>query len=92
MISQPKILIIDDEPLMRISIADALLAEGYEVKGLESGQEGVDFINRDNYDVIITDLKLPEVDGMEILKTSLRCSSKSKVIMITAYGSVNTAI
>lgn len=92
MISQPKILIIDDEPLMRISIADALLAEGYEVKGLESGQEGVDFINRDNYDVIITDLKLPEVDGMEILKTSLRCSSKSKVIMITAYGSVDTAV
>lgn len=92
MINQPKILVIDDEPLMRISITDALIAEGYDVKGLESGRAGMDFIGKADYDVIITDLKLPEVDGMEILKTALKCSPKSKVIMITAYGSVDTAV
>jgi len=92
MIQHPKILIIDDEPLMRISITDALTAEGYEAMGLESGREGMNFINKESYDAIITDLKLPEVDGMEILRTALRCSPKNKVIMITAYGSVDTAV
>ena len=92
MINQPKILIIDDEPLMRISITDALIAEGYDVKGSESGRGGMGFISKGNYDVIITDLNLPEVDGMEILKTALKRSPKSKVIMITAYGSVDTAV
>ncbi|MBI5327711.1 MAG: sigma-54-dependent Fis family transcriptional regulator [Deltaproteobacteria bacterium] len=92
MIDQPKILIIDDEPLMRISITDAMIAEGYEAKGVESGREGIDCISKGKYDVIITDLKLPEVDGMEIVKASLKYSPKSKVIMITAYGSVDTAV
>lgn len=92
MITQPKILIIDDEPLMRISITDALIAEGYDVKEVESGRQGMNFISKDNYNVIITDLKLPEVDGMEILKTALKRSPKSKVIMMTAYGSVDTAV
>ncbi|HAG50039.1 MAG TPA: Fis family transcriptional regulator, partial [Deltaproteobacteria bacterium] len=92
MIYQPRILIIDDEPLMRISITDALVAEGYQVLGVESGREGIDFISKDNYDIIITDLKLPEVDGIEILKTALKQSPKAKVIMITAYGSVDTAV
>ncbi|MBI3752820.1 MAG: sigma-54-dependent Fis family transcriptional regulator [Deltaproteobacteria bacterium] len=92
MINQPKILVIDDEPLMRISVADALIAEGYEVKGVESGREGMDLICKNAYDVIMTDLKLPEVDGLEILKTALKCFPKSKVIMITAYGSVDTAV
>src|SRR3989338_9086453 len=92
MISQPKILIVDDEPLMRISIADALIAEGYDVKGVESGREGIYLTSKNSYDIIITDLKLPEVDGIEILKTSLKYSPKTKVIMITAYGSVDTAV
>jgi len=91
-IDKPKILIVDDEPLMRIAIIDALLAEGYEVKGVGSGKEGKRLILEDVYDVLITDLRLPEVDGLEILKTVMEHSPKTKVIMITAYGSVNTAV
>ena len=92
MIDKPKILIVDDEPLMRIAIIDALLAEGYEVKGVGSGKEGKNLILDGGYDVLITDLRLPEVDGLEILKTVMEHSPKTKVIMITAYGSVNTAV
>ena len=92
MIDKPKILIIDDEPLMRIAIIDALLAEGYEVTGVGSGKEGNNLIPEGNYDVLITDLRLPEMDGLEILKTTMRTSPKTKVVMITAYGSVNTAV
>lgn len=92
MINHPRILVIDDEPLMRISIVDALVAEGYEVKGVESGRGGLTLLTSEEYDVIITDLKLPEVDGIEILKAAIRYSPKAKVIMITAYGSVDTAV
>lgn len=91
-IGKPKILIVDDEPLMRIAIIDALLAEGYEVKGVGSGKEGKSLILNNGYDVLITDLRLPEIDGLEILKTVMEHSPKTKVIMITAYGSVNTAV
>ena len=92
MIDKPRILIIDDEPLMRIAIRDALLAEGYEVKVVVSGKEGKSLIPGGGYDALITDLRLPEVDGIEILKTAMGYSPKTKVIMITAYGSVNTAV
>ncbi|MBI3398900.1 MAG: sigma-54-dependent Fis family transcriptional regulator [Deltaproteobacteria bacterium] len=92
MINQPKILVIDDEPLMRISITDALIAEGYDVKGVETGRDGIDLVSKNSYDVIITDLRLPEVDGIEILKASFKFSTKAKVVMITAYGSVDTAV
>lgn len=92
MIDKPKILIIDDEPLMRIAIIDALISEGYEVIGVGSGNEGKNLIVKNRYDVLITDLRLPEVDGIEILKTAKEHSPRTKVIMITAYGSVNTAV
>ena len=92
MTNNPKILVIDDEPLVRIAIIDALLAEGYGAKGAESGREGINLIPDGGYDVVITDLRLPEVDGIEILKATIKHSPKTKVVMITAYGSVNTAV
>lgn len=92
MLDKPRILIIDDEPLMRIAIRDALLAEGYEVTVVGSGKEGKRLIPEGGYDALITDLRLPEVDGIEILKTAMELSPKTKVIMITAYGSVNSAV
>lgn len=88
----PGILIIDDEPLMRISITDALRMEGYNVYSVASGIEGLKAIKENTYDVIITDLKLPEVDGLEILKECRQISPLTKVLMITAYGSVETAV
>lgn len=88
----PNILIIDDEPLMRISITDALREEGYNIHSAASGSEGLVAIRGNAYDVIITDLRLPEVDGMQILKTCKQVTPKSKILMITAYGSVETAV
>ena len=88
----PEVLIIDDEPLMRISISDALKAEGYNVACAATGSEGLKAIKDTSYDVVITDLRLPEVDGVQILKTCRQISPKTKVLMITAYGSVDTAV
>lgn len=88
----PNILIIDDEPLMRISISDALRIEGYNIHSVASGNEGLKAIMENPYDVVITDLKLPGVDGLHILKACKQYSERTKIVMITAYGSVDTAV
>src|SRR3990172_7156783 len=88
----PEVLIIDDEPLMRISLSDALKAEGYNVASAATGSEGLKEIKETSYDVVITDLRLPEVDGVQILNTCRQISPHTKVLMITAYGSVDTAV
>lgn len=86
------ILIIDDEPLMRISISDALKIEGYNIVSLSSGREGLKTIKENSFDIVITDLKLPEIDGLQILKACRQFSPATKVLLITAYGSVESAV
>jgi len=90
--SQPRILIIDDEPLMRISIADALKAEGYLAKVAATGPEGVDLIKKEQFDIIISDLRLPGMDGLQVLQACQEISPRTGVIVITAHGSVETAV
>ena len=89
---KPHILIIDDEPLMRISIADALKAEGHQVKVAATGPEGVDFIKKEQFDIIISDLRLPGLDGLQVLQTCREVSPRTGVVVITAHGSVETAV
>ena len=87
-----RILIIDDEPLMRISISDALKEEGYLVSETGSGKEGTETIRGASSDIVITDLRLPDTDGIEVLKACKRYSPETFVILITAFGSVDTAV
>ncbi|HEX3204248.1 MAG TPA: response regulator, partial [Nitrospiraceae bacterium] len=63
----PTVLIIDDEPLMRLSMTDALKAVGYEVRAAGTGQEGLHLLNQHVYDIVVTDLRLPGSDGLELL-------------------------
>lgn len=88
----PRILIIDDEPLMRMSISDALKADGYFVKETGLGKDGISQFRDSAYDVLITDLRLPDMDGIEVLKACKRYSPDTLVILITAFGSVDTAV
>ena len=88
----PNILIIDDEPLIRLSISDALRIEGYNIQSVESGGEGLEAVKNNVYDVVITDLKLPGVDGLHILKGCKQYSPRTKILMITAYATVETAV
>lgn len=88
----PRVLIIDDEPLMRLSISDALKDVGYDVHTASTGQEGLDLINKSVYDIVISDLRLPGVDGLELLQVCKQRSPRTEVIMITAHGSVETAV
>lgn len=88
----PKVLIIDDEPLMRMSIADAMKEEGFGVKEAGLGKEGISLLREASYDILITDLRLPDMDGIEVLKACKRYSPETLVILITAFGTVDTAV
>jgi len=88
----PSLLIVDDEPLMRLSMMDALKAVGYEVRSAASGQEGMDLLRKDPFDVVVTDLRLPGASGLELLQVCKQHAPRTEVIVITAHGSVETAV
>lgn len=86
-----KILVADDEKLVRWSIAQALIKEGYEVVVAASGKETVELASQNDFDLIITDLKMADVEGLEVLKGIRQVKADSKVIVITAYATDNLA-
>jgi DNA-binding NtrC family response regulator len=87
-----KLLIIEDEKITRKSLADILETEGYEVYSAEDGEEGLDVFRSKSPDIVITDLRLPKLNGIEVLSTVMSVNPSCKVILITAYASVDTAI
>ncbi|MCA9498550.1 MAG: sigma-54-dependent Fis family transcriptional regulator [Nitrospira sp.] len=86
------VLIIDDEPLMRVSMVDALKAIGYVVQEASSGLEGLERLRTSRFNLVITDLRLPGVDGLHIVKQCREQCPGTEVIVITAHGSVDTAV
>lgn len=87
-----KVLIVDDEPLMRLSMLDALEGIGCEVMAAATGTEGLTILGTRQFDIVITDLRLPGADGLTILKACKERSPTTEVILITAHGSVDTAV
>src|SRR5689334_23693798 len=84
------VLLVDDEPLMRLSMVDALEAVGYDVYAAASGTEGIEMLWKHKFDLVITDLRLPGADGLTVLKSAKDKSPETDVIVITAHGSVET--
>ncbi|MCG3777949.1 MAG: Transcriptional regulatory protein ZraR [Nitrospira sp.] len=87
-----RILLVDDEPLMRLSMVDALETVGHEVAAAASGTEGLDAVRRQPFDLVITDLRLPGADGLTVLTATKEQSPHTEVVVITAHGSVETAV
>jgi DNA-binding NtrC family response regulator len=87
-----KILLIEDEKITRISLAETLEEEGFRVEVAATGAEGMEKIKAGRFDVVITDLRLPESSGIEILRLIRETSPQTFVIVITAYATVETAI
>jgi DNA-binding NtrC family response regulator len=87
-----KILVIDDEAIVRISCERALGQEGYEVTSAASGREGIDLLEKDTFGLVLLDLKMPDIDGVEVLNTINRKWPDTKVIMITGYSTVEIAV
>ncbi len=86
-----KILIADDDELNRENISQ-LLKEEYEIKSVCDGRDGIEAFLEDKFDLVITDLRMPNVDGLEFLKFIKEANRDNIVIMITGYGTINTAV
>lgn len=86
------VLIVDDEDIMRESLTAWLQEEGFQVEAMATGAEAVEALRQKVYDAVLLDLRLPDMDGIEILKLSKKYQPNTPVLIITAYGSVDTAI
>ena len=87
-----KILIIDDEAPIRASLREILEYEGYQVQEAENGLEGVRLAAKFSYDVVFCDIKMPEMDGMEVLDAFSEKQIKTCVVMISGHATVPTAV
>lgn len=88
----PKILIIDDEKVIRRSIREILEFEKYQVDEAEDGQQGLDMSLKGNYDVILSDIKMPKLDGLELLNKLSDTECDSALIMMSGHGNIETAV
>lgn len=86
------ILVIDDEPIILDSCRRILRQEGFDVNGAFNGREGLKKIEEDKYDAVLVDWKLPEIDGMEVLRIIKKNHPEVIVVMITGYPSVESAV
>lgn len=87
-----KILIADDNELNKETLREILTEEGYDVKAVNDGREGIEAFLEEKYDLVITDLRMPNVDGLEFLKYIKDANRDNIVIMITGHGTVNAAV
>jgi len=87
-----RILIVDDEENLTLGYSKCLSKVGYEVKTASSGEEALDLIREEIFDLIFLDIRLPRMDGMQVLKEALEIDPDLIVVMITAHGSVESAV
>ncbi|MFP4034077.1 MAG: sigma-54-dependent transcriptional regulator [Desulfovermiculus sp.] len=87
-----KILLVEDEEICRRNLKRILTKEGYDVEETASGVTALKILNKQEFDLVLTDLKMKTVDGMEVLKTVKELSPQTEVIMITGYATVDSAV
>ena len=87
-----KVLVVDDEQLVRESLRDWLTESGYEVFTAENGSQALELIEKERLGIVLADLVMPGMDGIELMKRAKETHPNVAVIIITAYGSITTAI
>ncbi|CAA9234185.1 MAG: sigma-54 dependent transcriptional regulator/response regulator [uncultured Adhaeribacter sp.] len=88
----PKILIIDDERSIRSTLKEILEYENYTVDEAPDGEVGLDYLAKSKYDVVLCDIKMPKMDGLEVLQRAGEISPDVPFIMISAHGTIDTAV
>jgi len=87
-----RILVVDDEENARIALTKLLANEGFDVDCVANGFEALNYLRQQEVDLIITDINMPEMNGITFLKELNKSFPKSNVIMVTAYGGVESYI
>ncbi|MAZ37019.1 sigma-54 dependent transcriptional regulator [Salibacteraceae bacterium] len=86
------ILVIDDEKSIRNSLRDVLEYEGHSIAEAENGMEGLSSIRSDDFDLVLCDIKMPKMDGSELLEMALESKPELNIIMISGHGDIETAV
>jgi len=90
--NQPKILVVDDEEITRLSLAEILSLEGYQVASARNGEEALRKLEKETFDLVLADLVMKQVDGLQVMEAVKKLSPETVVIMLTAYGTLESAI
>ncbi|OPZ61133.1 MAG: Nitrogen assimilation regulatory protein [Deltaproteobacteria bacterium ADurb.Bin510] len=90
--SAQRILVVDDEEIVRYSLVNILSARGYEVEGVASAEEALNRLYVKDYNLVLTDLLMEGMDGLELLENIKVITPRTMVIVITGYGSIKTAV
>jgi two-component system response regulator PilR (NtrC family) len=89
---EPRLLIVDDEPSMREVLGITLRQEGYRITCADGGDSAIEALQRDPFDVIITDLRMRKTDGLAVLRAAKQHSKDTVVVVMTAFASAETAV
>lgn len=87
-----RVLVVDDRPEMAEMIADHLCDRGYEATATSSGEEALRVLRTCRVDVLVTDLRMPDVNGFDLLSASMDLDPSRTVILMTGYGGLDTAL
>lgn len=92
MMNKFSVCIVEDEDIIRITLNDELTEEGFDVVSFENANDCLNYIENNSIDIIISDLRLPDLNGLELLRKVKEKQPKTEILVMTAYGSVETAI
>jgi two-component system response regulator AtoC len=92
LLEKKQVLIVDDEPNLRKILSAQLSRDGYDVLTAEDGEQGLSLLREHHIDLVVTDLKMPKLDGMQLLREAMQEDPDLPVVMITAHGTVDTAV
>jgi len=87
-----RILVVDDEAIVRKSFAKALRDDGFAVESAASGEQALGLLDHGHFDLVITDLRMEGMDGLEVLRGTKAKSAETEVVLLTGYGSIPTAV
>ena len=91
-IEPPRVLAVDDESVVCESIRRVLAEEGYDVATTTSSKQGLEMLRKERYDLLLLDIKMPEMDGIELLKAARDVSPETEVLIVTGYATIETAV
>ena len=92
MYTERRVLVVDDEPVVTKSCRRVLTEAGYHVDTSESGQEGMSRALAEDFDLVVTDLKMPDLDGMDLVRTLRSARPNTAIVVITGYGTIASAV
>lgn len=90
--SEPRILVVDDEKSIRLTVTQSLKTQGYIVETAVNGHDALEQLQKETFDLILTDLKMPGMDGMVLVEQAIQLRPHLQIIMISAHGTVENAV